>query len=324
MLENFLVIGAGSIGRRHIECLKDIGVENIYVCDLNDENCSLIKKKFDIKEIFSDIDKALKRHFDAALVATPTYLHADISCKVIEKEIPVIIEKPIEIDIANAVKIQDCIEKHNTPCLIAYCLRFDVGLQKIHQILSSGKLGKIYSVDINIGQYLPDCRPGIDYRKVYSSKKSRSGGICLDISHEFDYFRWLFGEPKKIMAISRKISDLEIDAEDIAEALIETENGTIGHVHIDYFSRLMHRQLRIDASGGAIEYDLFSRRLTVKLQGDESEHTEQFETERNTIYCDQLKHFVDCVKGKTKPLISAADAIKTLKFALEVQGDTYI
>ena len=316
MINNILVIGTGSIGRRHIQCLKELDVASIYICDPDEGNRALAESLYSIKGSFVSLDEALERDYDAAIVAAPNHLHSAIACQIIENGIDLIIEKPIEINLENAYKIQRAVKDKGVICLVAYCLRFDPAMQQVQAILKSGSLGKIYSADISAGQYLPDWRPGIDCRKVYSSKKSQGGGVCLDLSHEFDYFRWLFSEVKEIKSIAKRVSDLEIDVEDICETILLCENGTIGRIHIDYLSRSPRRSLSVTGSDGTLEYDFVTSRLKIYQAGDDFCKYKRFNTERNVLFKNQLKHFFECIEERKQPIITPDDAVKTLKLAL--------
>lgn len=320
-MKDFLVVGCGSIGRRHIECLRDLGVPNIYVVEPIEGIRKMTCDLFEIKESFESIDEALKRDYDGALVAVPSNLHSEIACKIIEKKIDLIIEKPIETDMAAALKIKQAVEKNDVICLIAYAIRFDAGFQKIYEILQSEKLGKIYSVDIRVGNYLPNFRPGTDYRKAYSANKSMGGGVCLDLSHELDYFRWFFGEPKEIFPVVRKISDLEIDVEDLVEVLVVAESGVVGHIHLDYLSRVITRKISIVGSEGNLDFDAFAGRLEVYIGGEEYTQYKKFSAERNIVYQNQFRHFFECVRERKQPAVTADDGCKTLKFALDILKD---
>ena len=318
-MSSYLVIGTGSIGRRHIQCLLEMGVGDVSIAEPAEKNRHAAEKDFNIKESFADIDQALQRDYEGVVVAVPNNLHAEIGCKVIEKNLNLLLEKPIEINIEAARKIEKAVKEKGVVCLIGYCLRFEAGLRKVFEIIESGQLGKIYSVDCNVGHFLPDWRPGIDYRSTYSAKRAQGGGICLDLSHEFDYFRWLFGEPKEVLSVAKKVSDLEIDVEDLAESIITTDRGIIGRVHMDYLSRVPHRQMSINASDGKLEYNLNTKQLKTFYKGDDRWVIKEFAKERNAMYKDQLAHFIDCIHNRTQPLITAADATRTLKLALWVR-----
>lgn len=319
-MNDFLVIGTGSIGRRHIQCLKDLGVFNIYIADVSEANRQLTQKLFDIKQSFANVDEALEKHYDGVIVAVPNHLHAAVACKVIRKKLNLIIEKPVETNLESAKRIQEAVKQNGVICLVAYCLRFDPGMQKVFEVLQSSRLGQVYSVDISAGRYLPDWRPGVDYKSVYSASKSQGGGVCLDLSHEFDYFRWLFGEAKDVVSVVRKTSDLEIDVEDIAECIITLEKGVIARIHLDYLSRSPRRYLYINGQDGTLEYNLASNQLKLFFPHDNLRQYKQFSTERNVMYRNQLQHFFDCVEQVKQPLITADDAVKTLELALRVRS----
>jgi len=321
-MEDFLVIGSGSIGRRHVQCLKDLGVANVYICEPVEATRKLTEQLYDIRESFAMVEEALERHYDGVMVAVPNHLHAEVACKVIEKKLDLLIEKPIEINLPAARRIQDAVEQHNVICQVAYVFRFDPALSKAYGIVKSGRLGKIYSADLTAGQYLPDWRPGIDYRTNYSAIKAQGGGICLDHSHEFDYFRWFFGEAKEVMSVVDRTSDLEIDVEDIAESLIVCENGMIGRVHLDCLSRAARRHLYVNGSEGMLECDIRSGELRTFIGGSDHWQYWNFGTERNVRYREQLKHFFECVKERKQPLVTAADGVKTLELTLKVRGSS--
>ena len=234
------------------------------------------------------------------------------------------LEKPIEINLESALKIKNAVEANNVICHIAYCFRFNLGLQDIFKILQSNRLGKVYSADIISAYYLPDWRPGADYRTTYSAQRSQGGGVCLDLSHQYDYFRWLFGEAKEILSVTKKVSDLEIDVEDVSETIIVTEKDVIGRVHLDYLSRAHRHRLFVYASEGVLEYDFIKGQLSVTTSGEEFTQLKQYSTDRNVMYRNQLRHFMDCVGERKQPLVSPDDAIKTLELALEArQGFRY-
>ena len=318
-MKSFLVIGAGSIGRRHIQCLEHMGIPNISIVDPSLANCELAEKQYHIMQSFSSLDEALESHFDGAVVAVPNHLHEDVACQVIEKGIDLILEKPIASDLESAKRIQEAVDRHQVICLVAYCFRFDPGMQHIADLIRSDALGTIYSVDISVGQYLPDWRGGVDYRTTYSAHKSEGGGVCVDLSHEFDYFRWLFGDARQVLSVSQKVSDLEIDVEDIAEAIIVTENGIIGRIHLDYLSRVARRRIYINGSKGLLEYNVITGEINVTSDNNESHKTQTFNTDRNILFANQLQHFIACVKTRQCPLIDVSDAIKTLELALRVR-----
>ena len=321
-MDRVLVVGAGSIGRRHIQCLKELGVANIFVCEPAEANQKQVRGMFDIRDIFVDLTEAIRTTYNGVIVCVPNHLHAAVVVPIIEKGLPVLLEKPIEVDLVAAQKISEAANKYNVVCQIGYCLRFNGAMERVHEIIKGGTLGKVWCADIMVGQYLPDWRAGVDYRKVYSAIKSHGGGVCLDISHELDYFRWLFGEPIHVQSHTQKISGLEMDVEDVAEAIVMTDRGTIGRIHLDYLSRAPRRKLCVIAEKGNVEYDFISGMLEIYEAGSDFWKRRLCNEDRNMMHKRQLKHFMDCVRNKSKPLVDAADSIKTLEFALKMRSNS--
>lgn len=119
-IDNVLVLGVGSIGQRHLQCLTAIGIPNLYICDPNKGNLLACKEQFQLSGSFADIEEALTQKYDAAIVAVPNHLHADVACKIISKGIPVLLEKPIEVSIDQAQRVVDATKKYDVVCHIAY------------------------------------------------------------------------------------------------------------------------------------------------------------------------------------------------------------
>jgi predicted dehydrogenase len=318
-MDNILVVGAGSIGRRHIQCLKELRVANVSVCEPVEANQKQVQSMFGIREIFVNFADALKNMYDGVVVCVPNHLHAAVTVPILEKGMPILLEKPIEVDLAAAQKIHTAANNYNVICQIGYCLRFSGAMEQIRGLIEGGMLGKVWCADITVGQYLPDWRPEADYRKVYSAIKSQGGGVCLDISHELDYFRWLFGEPVNIQSQVQKISGLEIEVEDVAETIVTTDRGILGRIHLDYLSRTVRRKLSIIAEKGNLEYDFVGGTLDIYEVGSDFWKHRLCNEERNIMFKKQLRHFMDCVQHKSKPLVDAEDAIKTLEFALKIR-----
>jgi predicted dehydrogenase len=322
LMDKVLIVGAGSIGCRHIQCLKEIGVADVFVCEPGEVNMKAVRSRFDIAGAFTNLAEAIKTTYDGVIVCVPNHLHAAVAVPIIERGMPVLLEKPIEVDLASAQKINEAVNNYNVVCQIGYCLRFSSAMEQIRAIIDSGTLGKVFCADVTVGQYLPDWRPGVDYRKVYSAIKSQGGGVCLDISHELDYFRWFFGEPVHVQSHVQKVSGLEIEVEDVAETIVITDRGTVGRIHLDYLSRISRRRLSIIAEKGNIEYDFITGILDVYEAGSEFWKRCLCNEDRNAMYNKQLRHFMDCVKNKYRPLVDAADAIKTLEFALKIRNNS--
>lgn len=242
-----LIIGYGSIGKRHYEVLS--AFEETESIDI------VTKQSLEGKNTFYDLtDVAELEKYDYYIIASEThkhykqlsYLEQHLSSKTIFCEKPLFErEKPLNI-------------KNNT-VHVGYVLRFHPLMLKLKELL---KNETILSAQTSCGQYLPTWRPSVDYRKSYSAQKQKGGGVLLDLSHEIDYVQWLCGNIKEVKGYKKKISDLEIDSDDFTTMIGVTKNSTIVNITIDYISKITHRTLHINTLENSYKLDFIASTLT--------------------------------------------------------------
>ena len=243
-----LLIGYGSIGKRHFEILNSLA--HITSIDI------VTKQEVKNTKVFSKLSKVKYiNSYDYFIIASQTSKHYEqlktICAQVKNKKI--LVEKPL-FDRCN--KIFEC---HNV-LFTAYNLRFHPVLEKLKALL---KDEHVYYVNIICGQYLPTWRPEQDYRKSYSADINQGGGVLRDLSHELDYITWLFGDIKKIDSINTKISDLEINSDDIFTAIAVTENKSIINLTIDYISKISMRRMVVHTKEHTIEADFVNHSIII-------------------------------------------------------------
>ena len=245
-----LLIGFGSIGKRHFEILASF--EQIAAIDVVTKQNIQNKGALSFKEL-SDVQDF--EHYDYFVIASETAKHYQqlkyVCSKVDNKK--VIVEKPL---------YDKCYEAFtcNNKVFTAYNLRFHPVLQKLKNIIENEQ---IYYVNAICGQYLPSWRPNQDYRLSYSADINQGGGVLRDLSHELDYLTWLFGGINKIDSINAKISDLDINSDDIFTAIAVTDDKTIVNVTVDYISKIPMRRLIIHAENSTVEADLINNNITI-------------------------------------------------------------
>jgi CMP-N,N'-diacetyllegionaminic acid synthase len=198
-------------------------------------------------------------------------------------------------------------------------MRFHPVIGELKEIIS--KKGKPTYFSIICSSYLPDWRPNQDYTKLYSAKKDLGGGVILDLSHEFDYINWLFGEIKKIDGVCGKISDLKIDSEDILIAKLTCNSNIYGNLYLDYFSHDAERKIQIYYNGDEfIEADLINN--TIKIINGKKERMIKFKTNINETYKKQINFFFEQYKKKNYDIINNySEALKTFKKIMSFKKD---
>ena len=183
-------------------------------------------------------------------------------------------EKPL-FDHFQAMEIK------NNKVFVGYVLRFHPLIQKIKEII---KNEDIYFVEVNCNSYLPNWRNNIDYKDSYSSHKNRGGGVLLDLSHELDYIMWLFGELKVDHSFQSKISELEIDSDDINIINGKLVNDIKINITLGYFSKISRRDIFIHSKNKTIKIDLINNNVeTVDISGSKEQY-EIDNLERNFMF----------------------------------------
>lgn len=313
----FLIIGCGSIGTRHLKNLKSIFNGEIIAYRTRNKKVRKLENEYHIKT-YSNLAEALDQNPDAVLVTNPTSLHIQSALAAAKHGSNLFIEKPMSDTLNGIDELIDIIRKKKLVVLIGCNLRFHPCLQFIKKLLDEKHIGKVVSARVQMGQYLPDWHPWEDYRTMYSAHQSLGGGIILDAIHELDYISWLLGDVAQVFSFSDKLSDLDIDTEDVAEILLCFKSGAIGEVHLDYIQRYPSRSCEIIGDEGSIIFDI--DKGTVKVYTSEKKEWEVFKQPKdydmNQSYIDELSHFISCIEGKKEPLISITDGLNALKIAL--------
>jgi len=181
-------------------------------------------------------------------------------------------------------------------------LRFNPVIKYLKEHL---KEKKIYSVRTICSSYLPEWRKGQDYRSVYSARKELGGGVSIDLIHELDYLKFLFGQPEKILNVRGKYSNLEINTDDLSLYILEYADKLI-ELHLDYFGRIPQRKMEIYTNDDVLVCDLINHEIhflsdkrTIKL-------------ERQDMYLKEMDYFLNQVEKREKTFNEPKEAYQTL------------
>jgi len=312
-----LVVGYGSIGRRHVGNLINYdAVEKIIVYSKIKEHIGRTDKKniTMINAADTNLSTAVDQsNPDFAIIANETYKHMDTAITLAQKEVHLFIEKPLSHNLEKMDVLKEIIRKKNLKVFIAYNLRFLPAIEYLRDQIRGGEIGVLYFAQIEAGQYLPSWRPNTDYAACYSADEKRGGGVALDLSHEIDYMRYLFGEPQNWKTIKSKASDLKINAEDIFAGIYRYSNGFICQVHMDYLQQKPKRTIRIVGSKGQLYCDLVNKYIDVQTSGQNTRLTEDDFFNTAETYNKELAHFITALGPDRLVSVSFDDGIKALE-----------
>ena len=304
-------VGLGSIAKRHLKNLVSLldGRGDKYQIDLyrssvNNPMPADIVHMVSAVYMYKD-EVPNDRVYNIVFVTTPTSMHYETIYKFYKHTSSFFIEKPV-FDKTNVDESIFC-KLDGIKSYVACPLRYNAVLQYVKKNVD---LSQIYSARAISSSYLPDWRPGQDYRQCYSAHKDLGGGVAIDLIHEWDYLIWLFEEPEVCYTIQTKISDLEIDSEDVA-LYIARSNKTMIELHLDYYGREPIRVLQLFMSDDTIECDMLKGTVRYLKANKEI----KFESERNAFQMREMKHFLDIVDNKINNDSTPEHAYRVLKIA---------
>lgn len=315
-----LVVGFGSIGRRHIRNIKSIDA-NIKIAVWRQFN--RVAELGDLAPLVENVfflqDEALGWKPDVAFVTNPAPMHLDTALMFARNNSHLFIEKPLSVDDSGLGELLKECERRNRVLMVGYVLRFSEPLKILKKTLEQGRIGNILSIKASVGQHLLNWRRGQRYQDTVTGRKDLGGGVLLELSHELDYVRWLVGEATRIHALMSKVSNLEIDVEDIAEICLKFKCGALGNVHLDMLDHATNRSCRIIGTEGTVAWNS-SDDNCVRLYSAKTARWEDLyiskEEDKNEMYMAELRHFFDCVTKNKVPLVSGEEGRRVVKLIM--------
>lgn len=279
------IIGYGSIGKKH--------AENILL--LNDE-VSVVTNNKDCPHLVSKSIHELVSVYkpEAIIISNETSKHIDAyrAIRTIDKDVVILIEKPI---FEKQYLLED-----DSNTYVAYCLRFHPLTKKIKNIV---QLKEVISARFYVGQYLPNWRSGRDYKEIYSAKKELGGGVLRDLSHEIDLANYLLGNLTLDFSKSLKVSNLDIDCDDLFAGSFHSKNCPSILIEMNYIDRICQREFVMHTSNQTWKVDFISGEIKTGTG------LEVFSFDKNEMYLEMLK----CIKNKKfAELATFHDGIKML------------
>jgi predicted dehydrogenase len=315
-----LIIGLGSIGRRHLDNLRSLDEDievTIWRQSPNARDADEIIPGVD--SVVYDAASALAVKPEVALITGPAPWHVETAMTLARNGIDLFIEKPLADSPRGVEELLGECERRSLVLMVGYNFRFCQSMLSLRDSLTSGVIGSVLAVRAEVGQFLPDWRPGADYRTAVSARANLGGGVVLELSHELDYIRWLVGEVEAVSAWVGRVSDLEIDVEDMAEITLRFRSGAIGNVHLDMIQRSPVRTCRVIGSEGTLLWDGISHRVdlySARTQNWSNLYEDENMNCGRVMYIEEIRHFLDCVKKRQTPLVTGEDGLRALEIAL--------
>jgi len=281
-----VVLGYGSIGARHAKILEEFGCHVIVVSNRPNVHPSC---RSNLREVLESLS------VNYVVIANETSKHMDIlrELRATNYKGRVLVEKPL----SNNIDGTGDLDASNI--YLGYQLRYDPLLIAFYKALAGQR---IISAELRAGSYLPDWRPGRDYRLTESARPNAGGGVLRDMSHELDYALWLFGPWQKLTASGGHLSSLEIETDDVFVILAEMERCPLVTISLNYLDRQEERRAVVNTTETTICADIVRRTLIVGsdivFQGSATDIDETYRAETRAMISGNIEYGCTLAEGK--------------------------
>ena len=316
-VERILIAGYGSIGRRHLRLAREL-LPGADIRVLRHAECDFVPEYAD--GCFFDLQSAVKFAPQLVVVANPAPFHMRVAIPLAEAGAHLLIEKPLADTVEDVPHLIDLCKKKKRVLMTGYNLRFLPSLTRFRELVLSRKLiGRVLSVRCEIGQYLPSWRPDTDYREGVSARKALGGGALLELSHEIDYLRWIFGEIAWVKASLLRQSDLDIDVEDTAHLTLgfagaDDDRELVASVNMDFIRHDTTRTCVAIGAEGSLRWNGLTGEVEMFRRGGGGWETVFcYLHQRDESYFAEWHHLLGLIDMTVEPLLTGEDGLRALE-----------
>ena len=265
MLNRILFIGLGGAGQRHLRLFRD-NLPNVDLIAYRSTNKTpLLNSDFSVNQnesiedvyqikIYNNLKEVLALKPDLVVISTPSSMHLEYAQLCASKGINVFVEKPISNSLEGLQTLRDTVERNNVAIQVGFQRRFHPHLSKVKEIIKSGRIGQVLTVNFTVASYIPRWHPYENYLDLYACRKELGGGVLLTEIHEIDLAIWYFGMPKSVVCIGGTYSDVGMDVEDTVRLTLDYANFSV-QINLTFWQKHHERSLSICGEEGYLSWD---------------------------------------------------------------------
>lgn len=315
-----LLVGYGSIGRRHLANFHSLGVQDWAVVHTG-MGALPFEPPCPVRSYSNLLDALRHEEPTFAVIANPTNLHVPTAVACIEAGCHVLLEKPVSHAPVGLDTLESAAAAHKIEVLVGFQFRFHPALRRIRELLDCGAIGRPLHARVVWGEYLPSWHPWEDWRSSYAARLDLGGGVHHTICHPLDYLRMLFGDPIGVLASLSDNGPLGLDVPEAADVLLRFEEGVAAQLHLDYWSRPATHRADISCTDGTIQWDYNTGDFKVWDKASEAWQSEDFPGvgARNDLFLSEARHFLDVIEGRAEPACTLQDGIQAVRLCAAIE-----
>ena len=315
-----LVVGAGSIGERHVRCFLATGRARVSFAEVRADLRGEVAQRHPAAGAFDSLEAALAARPTAAVIATPAPLHVPQAMQLVERGVHVLIEKPLAVGLDGIDRLVEAVSARQVVAGVAYVYRAHPVLADMRAAIRSGRFGRPLELVAVSGQHFPFYRPA--YRQTYYARRDSGGGAVQDaLTHVVNAAEWLVGPTDRVVADLARCALDGVDVEDTAHVLARHSGGGSGaggevlaSYNLNQHQAPNEMTLTVICERGTARFEYHACRWRAMEQpgGEWTDHGGSM-LERDTLFVRQADAFLDAVEGKAAPLCSLSDGAATLR-----------
>lgn len=314
-MKRILIVGGGSIGERHLRCFQRTSRADVSLCEIRQELRGVLAARYALDRVFPSLEDALQSPWDAGVICTPAHLHIPMAKQFAERNIAVLIEKPLSTTFEGIEEFIQVVETKKLPVSVAYVLRQHPALKAMKRALDSGKFGTPVQIVMTSGQHFPFYRPA--YRETYYTRHETGGGAIQDaLTHTLNAAEWLVGPITRLVADAGHQVLEGVDVEDTVHVLTRHAN-VLGSFSLNQHQPPNETTLTVICERAALRWESHNNRwLSCDTAGQPWNVEETFSLERDDLFISQARLFLDQMENAIGPACSIREAWQTLKVNL--------
>lgn len=316
-MHDLLVVGAGSIGERHLRCFLSTGRVRASFVEVRDALRGEVAARYPRATPCASLEAALERRIDAAVIATPAPLHVPQARQLVERGAHVLIEKPLSVSTDGVAELLDAARQWRVAAGVAYVYRAHPVLAEMREAIHSGRFGRPIQVIAVSGQHFPLYRPA--YAQVYYAKRETGGGAVQDaLTHVINAGQWLVGDIDRVVSDVAQLVLENVEVEDTAHVLAR-HGSVLGSYSLNQHQAPNEMTITVVCDRGTVRFE-FHRcrwRSMEKPGGEWTDHPHP-SLERDTLFVRQANAFLDAVEGKAAPMCTLEQGLATLRTNLAI------
>lgn len=311
--KHILILGCGSVGKRHASNLNSLGC-GISIYDPREDRRGELAAQTAVVSEYANLKHALADNsLDGVVVASPTKFHTEQTILALEKGLPVLLEKPPAMSLAGVEDMIQVMGKTDGSVLLGYTWRWWPPLGRVRQLLESNRIGRILHVQFHMSAHLADWHPWEPYQDFFMSSAEQGGGALLDESHWIDLMLWFFGKPASLYGQVEKNSNLEIESDDNVDVVVNYSDGKRITVHLDLYGRPHEKFIRIIGEKGTIHWSANPNRVSTAQSPEQEWVHEEFSFDRNDMFIGVAEEFLMMLHGGVAKTCGLEDGLRVME-----------